>query len=353
MKKDTSEVKVPEKLIDQIIGQDRAVKIIRNAAKQRRNILLIGTPGTGKSMLAQGMAELMPAEELEDVLMYPNRMDENNPLVRVVKTKAPPEVQKKMKEEKKEAKAPQGKEEETGYGRIIVEQERMRSRMDNRGGLSGPMVLFGLMIIVMIAVSFFSSKEGEQNWIIAAAVLGLFIFGASWLLSSQISRRSGAGADGNEPKLVVDNSGKKAAPFVDATGSKAGALFGDVKHDPLQSFMPDSKFYVIEGKKLNPVTFASLWKRMQMKYPERIEKNGEYEFVTFPQEEEVYVLSANADGIMPTRVMSMNRRMYDGVVRKISTGNGETVTTPEHKYVLRDRELEADRLSEGDELVSI
>src|SRR5208337_701184 len=39
----------------------------------------------------------------------------------------------------------------------------------------------------------------------------------------------------NEPKLVVDNTGMKSAPFVEATGSKAGALFGDVRHDPLQS----------------------------------------------------------------------------------------------------------------------
>jgi len=42
-------------------------------------------------------------------------------------------------------------------------------------------------------------------------------------------------ADFNEPKLIVDNTRKKVAPFVDATGSKAGALLGDVKHDPLQS----------------------------------------------------------------------------------------------------------------------
>jgi len=41
--------------------------------------------------------------------------------------------------------------------------------------------------------------------------------------------------DSNEPKLIVDNTGMTHAPFVDATGAKAGALFGDVKHDPLQS----------------------------------------------------------------------------------------------------------------------
>ena len=37
------------------------------------------------------------------------------------------------------------------------------------------------------------------------------------------------------PKLLVNNDSKNTAPFVDATGSHAGALLGDVRHDPYQS----------------------------------------------------------------------------------------------------------------------
>ena len=37
------------------------------------------------------------------------------------------------------------------------------------------------------------------------------------------------------PKLLVNNESKNTAPFVDATGSHAGALLGDVRHDPYQS----------------------------------------------------------------------------------------------------------------------
>jgi len=37
------------------------------------------------------------------------------------------------------------------------------------------------------------------------------------------------------PKLLIDNSEAKKAPFIDATGAHAGALLGDVLHDPLQS----------------------------------------------------------------------------------------------------------------------
>ena len=37
------------------------------------------------------------------------------------------------------------------------------------------------------------------------------------------------------PKLLVNSDGKKVAPFIDATGAHAGALLGDVRHDPYQS----------------------------------------------------------------------------------------------------------------------
>ncbi|HTX43169.1 MAG TPA: ATP-dependent protease LonB, partial [Methanocella sp.] len=37
------------------------------------------------------------------------------------------------------------------------------------------------------------------------------------------------------PKLLVSNQGKTTAPFIDATGAHAGALLGDVRHDPFQS----------------------------------------------------------------------------------------------------------------------
>ncbi|HMK15966.1 MAG TPA: ATP-binding protein, partial [Methanomicrobiales archaeon] len=80
----SSEIEVPPKLIDQVIGQEHAVEVIRKAAVQRRHVMMIGSPGTGKSMLAKAMAELLPKEELQDILVYPNSEDNNNPIIRTV-----------------------------------------------------------------------------------------------------------------------------------------------------------------------------------------------------------------------------------------------------------------------------
>src|SRR5687767_13950401 len=75
----SKDIEVSKTLIDQVIGQDQAVAAAQKAASQKRHLLLIGDPGTGKSMIAKAMSEMLPPETLSDVLTYHNAKDPNQP----------------------------------------------------------------------------------------------------------------------------------------------------------------------------------------------------------------------------------------------------------------------------------
>jgi Lon-like ATP-dependent protease len=77
--KSTEDIEIPKRLVDQVIGQDEGVEVVKKAAEQKRHVMLIGDPGTGKSMLANAMSELLPREELQDIICYHNPEDPNVP----------------------------------------------------------------------------------------------------------------------------------------------------------------------------------------------------------------------------------------------------------------------------------
>ena len=64
---DTAQIEVPADPVDRVIFQDKAKRAIRKIAQNRGHILMVGRPGTGKSMLANMFKEVLE-ESLGDYL---------------------------------------------------------------------------------------------------------------------------------------------------------------------------------------------------------------------------------------------------------------------------------------------
>jgi Lon-like ATP-dependent protease len=207
--KTTESVEVPERLLDQVIGQDKAVEIVRKAAEQKRHVMLIGDPGTGKSMVARAMTAFLSKEELEDIIAYPNTDDSNMPHIRVV---------------------PGGKANE------IVKAQRVdaKKKKEQQSSMIISIVLMIIALSIFAAISpGITTGDWDQihmEWAIfgfIAAIMIFLIFSRGALMQRQGLHQV--------PKILVAHDKDDLPPFVDATAAHSGALLGDVRHDPFQS----------------------------------------------------------------------------------------------------------------------
>ncbi len=197
--KSTKDIEVPKILFDQVIGQEEAREVVKKAALQKRHVLLIGEPGTGKSMLAQSMVDFLPKEELEDIVVFHNPEDNNRPKVKTF---------------------PAGK------GKEIVRQYQIRAEQEKRDKARMFVTLVFSIIIVGLIVSILTSDYYIVFVAIMAAAMVYFISAVNPAMRFEKAM---------VPKVLVSHTPSDKPPFVDSTGAHSGALLGDVRHDPFQS----------------------------------------------------------------------------------------------------------------------
>lgn len=195
----TEEIEIPKLMADRVIGQEDAVEVMRKAASQKRHVMLIGEPGTGKSMLANSMVEYLPKEELQDIVAYHNPEDFNEPRIRVF---------------------PAGK------GKAVVaEQKAAAAAQKNQRNTVYIYACLGLVLIGILGAILFSNLTIALITMMAAFLILILFRGPG-----QAPRETAI-----VPKLLVGHDPGDMPPFIDATGTHAGALLGDVRHDPFQS----------------------------------------------------------------------------------------------------------------------
>ncbi|MGB8820034.1 MAG: ATP-dependent protease LonB, partial [Methanoregula sp.] len=139
---------------------------------------------------AKAMAELLPKEELQDIMVYPNSDDSNNPIIRTVAA---------------------------GRGKQIVAAHKIEAKKK----IQFRNTLLLILIIGIIGYAFIT-----YQWLMGIIAAAFVFMALRYMMPREETM---------VPKLLVSNDVKSNAPFIDGTGTHAGALLGDVRHDPFQS----------------------------------------------------------------------------------------------------------------------
>ncbi len=245
--KSTGDILLPSDPLDRVLGQEEAIYLAKIAATQRRHLLLVGPPGTGKSMIARAISMSLPKPR-QEVRIVKNPENPERPFLEILdedqvndEDSVRAESVGKMLEPEK---APRNVAERLGYlckncGKYSLPADAScpfcnKSKMET-GGDSNPFgdLLTGMLEAAMPQGVIPGRERVHTTRVLPDGTEETVIFERSgeyirMLDGKALEKRNQLNKRSNQKVLVK----LKRNPFVLATGASETELLGDVRHDP-------------------------------------------------------------------------------------------------------------------------
>jgi ATP-dependent Lon protease len=242
----TADIRIPQDPMERVIGHDDIIKYVKIAAKQRRNLLLVGPPGIGKSLIAQAISVHL-AEPQEEITVVHNPERPERPFVEIKSRK---EIESEIKDLKRAEgdlvtpqevpelvaerlgfRCPNCESYTSAYQSICPQcgadkYSHMNARRKNLGDLLGMFEMNnGPVNIPQDRVTTTRMNQGREEVVIYERADGDKI---KILDQHALEKRREMVEE--KPKNIIVPLERKS--FIQATGASETELLGDVRHDP-------------------------------------------------------------------------------------------------------------------------
>jgi ATP-dependent Lon protease len=245
----TADIEIPADPLDRVLGQEEAIELAKIAARQRRHLLLVGPPGTGKSMIARAISMQLPAPKSE-IRVANNPENPERPFLEVLKED---EV---LKENTYMAGA---------AGKLLEPEKVQKNVAEKLGYYCSKCGTYSLPTDLNCPHCGQSKQilNGQQNDLFGMLNNVMAVIpqmGSGAMAGKERVNTTRTLADGTEETVVFERAGDKIRmldqkslekrrqleknsnhkvlvkldrdPFVLATGASETELLGDVRHDP-------------------------------------------------------------------------------------------------------------------------